>query len=79
MIDKAIINESLAWFVESVTVDGDWPASPHRPVRYLLYGDIGIKVDLAFPRPVQYPTDCPSGPAPSLQSFKRCGKRCVQR
>ena len=38
---------------------------------YLLYGCIGNKVALAFPRTVRYPSDAPFGPAPWLQSFRR--------
>ena len=73
VIDYAILNASLAWFVESVGVDGDWPAGPYRPVRYVLHGEIGNKVALAFPRAVRYPTDPPFGPAPRPQSFKGAG------
>jgi hypothetical protein len=73
VIDYAIVNASLAWFVESVTVDSDWPAGPHRPVCYLLHGNMGNKVALAFPRAVRYPTDPPHGPAPRPQSFNRAG------
>ena len=74
VIDYAIVNASLAWFVQKVTVDDSWPAGPHRPVRYLMHGDIGNKVALAFPKTVRYPTDAPLGPAPRPQSFRRAGR-----
>jgi hypothetical protein len=74
VIDYAIANASLAWFVQSVGVDASWPAGPHRPVRYCLHGNIGNKVALAFPRVVRYPTDAPYGPAPRPQSFCRADR-----
>jgi hypothetical protein len=74
VIDYAIVNASLAWFVQTVYVDDSWPAGPHRPVRFLLHGDIGNKVALAFPKTVRYPTDAPFGPAPRPQSFRRADR-----
>jgi endonuclease/exonuclease/phosphatase family metal-dependent hydrolase len=74
VIDYAIVNASLAWFVQSVTIDSSWPAGPHRPVRYCLHGDIGNKIALAFPTVVRYPTDAPFGPAPRPQSFCRANR-----
>lgn len=74
VIDYAIVNASLAWSVQTAKVDDSWPVGPHQPVRFLLHGDIGNKVVLAFPRRVRYPTDTPFGPAPRPHSFVRADR-----
>ena len=53
VIEYAVIDASLAWFVRAVTVDDSWLLGLHCPVRYLVRGNLGNKG--AFSRPTHHP------------------------